>query len=739
MADYDFRGLSPIDFEALVRDLLSAETGLRFETFAIGPDGGIDCRNITDNGTTIAQCKHRPDATRAQMVASAKNERKKLTASTSDEPQLNLTDYYFVMTAALSPAAVVEVAKALGPLIESEAQVWTRGRLNSALATHQHVERRHFKLWLQSSEVLARIIGSDEWHRNEALIQDIQEKVAVYVHTPKYSEALDVMQSERVVIISGAPGVGKSTLAEMILVSYWEKGWKLINLVSDIADAWKHMRDHPDEKVIFYYDDFLGQTSQLELQKNEGSDLERLIRALRRSKNDNALLVMTTRAQILNKAINGQDEHIRRALADQEPIRVELSEITRNTRARMLFNHLYSANFGTEMLDELSINSRYLSVIDHHGFNPRLLESVRLLKKPTSADGLYDALLEAMEHPETLWAASFGQLSEIAVRLLLNLAIEPRRRIPVSFLGDLAITEDPRSFGDALTVLEDTWIRIESTEDGTYVRLYDPSRRDFLLDQLDDFHMFRTAIENALSLRQIEHVLKYRYRPLIGNNIEALSDYIDQVGVRLFERSLALGAEYLHMIQVMATAANAVHILPELYTLKKSLRVSLKSLDFEPPWHAWVAATTLFELATNLDSLPDEWAGLYAEQCVVYGADYIADTDELRSYAELSDDLRGRIDDDRLDPAIYRAFNAELDAISELDDRETMEEWLREVEDIATQVGASISTDSTWEKVESASETTGEGVSSVRPSLRASVGIEDTDAAIAKLFSRLAH
>ena len=45
MADqYDFGNLSPIEFEALVADLVSADCGVRFETFPEGADGGIDAR-----------------------------------------------------------------------------------------------------------------------------------------------------------------------------------------------------------------------------------------------------------------------------------------------------------------------------------------------------------------------------------------------------------------------------------------------------------------------------------------------------------------------------------------------------------------------------------------------------------------------------------------------------------------------------------------------------------------------
>ena len=58
MADYDFRSLSPRDFELLCRDLLQRVFGIRLESFSAGPDFGIDLRYQTNSENLIVQCKH---------------------------------------------------------------------------------------------------------------------------------------------------------------------------------------------------------------------------------------------------------------------------------------------------------------------------------------------------------------------------------------------------------------------------------------------------------------------------------------------------------------------------------------------------------------------------------------------------------------------------------------------------------------------------------------------------------
>lgn len=58
MPDYDFKQISPHDFELLSRDLFQAEEGLRLESFKTGRDGGIDFRFGRGTANLIVQCKH---------------------------------------------------------------------------------------------------------------------------------------------------------------------------------------------------------------------------------------------------------------------------------------------------------------------------------------------------------------------------------------------------------------------------------------------------------------------------------------------------------------------------------------------------------------------------------------------------------------------------------------------------------------------------------------------------------
>ena len=54
---HNFSALSPSQFEYLSADLIGRETGVRFEQFGEGPDGGMDGRHARGPDLTILQAK----------------------------------------------------------------------------------------------------------------------------------------------------------------------------------------------------------------------------------------------------------------------------------------------------------------------------------------------------------------------------------------------------------------------------------------------------------------------------------------------------------------------------------------------------------------------------------------------------------------------------------------------------------------------------------------------------------
>jgi hypothetical protein len=250
--DYDFKELSPYDFEVLARDLLSRHEGISYSTYAIGRDGGIDLQARTRSGTRIAQCKHTPDASSGRLISYAKKEKKKLQSL-----GLPIRRYSFITTAELSPLLEDRLLTTLSGVAE-EVEVHGRGWLNSILSEHSDLERRHFKLWLKSSMAIQEMLRRGVFLRGESRVRRIQRNYLRFVHHSACDKAEEALQSTGIAVISGSPGAGKTAAAEYLLLQWWHRGYRVIVDPRTVDSWWEWLED--DVPTIFFFDDAWGQT-----------------------------------------------------------------------------------------------------------------------------------------------------------------------------------------------------------------------------------------------------------------------------------------------------------------------------------------------------------------------------------------------------------------------------------------------------------------------------------------------
>lgn len=167
---YDFRTLSPIDFELLVRDLLQAELGITIESFGPGKDSGIDFRFAVADQDAVVQAKHYIEGEARSLLRAAMKE---------DSKVLKLAPgrYMLVTSLSLTPALKGKIIEAMPSTPVSAGDVIGREDLNNFLGRHPRVLRQHFKLWLTSTEVLERILHSAVYNRTDAELARIRQLV----------------------------------------------------------------------------------------------------------------------------------------------------------------------------------------------------------------------------------------------------------------------------------------------------------------------------------------------------------------------------------------------------------------------------------------------------------------------------------------------------------------------------------------------------------------------------------
>ncbi|MCZ4343797.1 restriction endonuclease [Sphingomonadaceae bacterium G21617-S1] len=413
MSDYDFSQLSPHDFEIMCRDLLQAEWGLTLESFKAGKDGGIDFRYANAGKQIIVQCK--------RFVATGFDGLLRELRKEADKVKKLKPGRYILMTAAsLSDANKTRIVEVIGAEYLDKSDIFGRDDLNNLLGKHTEVERAHYKLWLASTNVLETVLHNDIVTQSDFQVEKIHGEIKRYVQGNAYPRAMAALKADHVVILSGLPGVGKTTLANMLLYEHLANGFEPIVLRQYFAEGKAMFRKGKPQ--VFYFDDFMGTTF---LGDKGSSDQQREYRAIVEfiemvGASKDKRLILTTREQMLRQAW-GASEQIRNAGLIDRKVVIQMGDYNLRQRAEILYNHVFFSDLPPEYRDELLKGEFYFKIVKHDKFNPRLIEWLstyrRLKAVPVER---YQAFVTKLLHdPSEIWRHAYEQQISDAGRSLL--------------------------------------------------------------------------------------------------------------------------------------------------------------------------------------------------------------------------------------------------------------------------------------------------------------------------------
>jgi hypothetical protein len=499
-AMYDFRTLSPLDFEELIRDLLQAELDLRLESFGPGPDQGIDFRYAAAAGDTIVQAKHYPDGASGSLLSAAKKESPKIS-------KLKPHRYILVTSASLSPLLKSKVQKALGAVPAKQAEIFGREDLNNLLGKYPAVERQHFKLWLASATVLERILHSGVYNRTSAEMNTVKKMIPKFVTNVSVTQAEQMLGRSGALIIIGEPGVGKSTLARMLLWLHAEQGWE-ISVIDDLKEAFE-ISNEGTKRVVFF-DDFLG---QVRLSNDLVRDVDqRFSPFLQRVKGDkNLRFILTSRDYILHQA-QAQSARLSMPGVSASELTLNVGSYTRQIKARIVFNHLYFSDIAPTERRSLLEDDFFIKMIDHRNFNPRLIDLLTSAEYISiTGNPIRTVVQSVLDNPQELWEKPYRNHISNEGRCLMIALFFNEFKPSVDALRDafermsraagyvMARADIPALFRAALKELEGSVISIQERT----VSFANPGIRDFLEQTAIQDQSLQPAVDAAAELSEL--------------------------------------------------------------------------------------------------------------------------------------------------------------------------------------------------------------------------------------------
>lgn len=606
MNNYDFSTLNDKEFEQISKDLLNKKFNLKLQSFKVGKDKGIDLRYSTEknNNSIVVQAKHYSKSTYSNLKSVIKNK------EFEKVENLKPDRYILVTSMDLSATQKDELKSLLNPYVKTSNDIIGQQELNDYLSEFQNIEKKYYKLWLSSTAIITEILNNAIESRTRYFLKRLKDKIKYYVVTDKLDLAFNILKEEKILLITGQPGIGKTSLAEMILFDRAKNNFK-IHKVENITEAEDVISDDDTIKQIFYFDDFLGANyAEIINSHKTETQLTSFVDRIRNS--PNKYLILTTRTVVLSLA-SDRYEKINHSSLNERQFELKLSDYNKYEKALILYNHFFHKNVDERFYNVILKEKFYRDIIKHANYTPRIIEFITDVYKIQNftISEYKQFIVNNLSNPKEIWRFSYNnQISYLERCLLMTLFsfgnYVTERRLTKAFEQRLQyeIAEhnqiiDGNQFNKSVKLLLNGFISstlyTSTDRNRRSYNFINPSLADFLIGQISESFSDRKAIiKNVIFLDQLNRFnpkksiipLDKELQSVIRDLITNDRFIIDKKEAIANKKENNFNSKILSILSTYCTEVNIDNVF-----LKH-----LKLLDFSESWDYFVFSETLGSL-----------------------------------------------------------------------------------------------------------------------------------------------
>ena len=548
---YDLSLLTDIEFQKLINQLVQKQhPDKTVEEYCEGPDKGKDgLIHLSSSEIKVIQSKHYlKTGFKGLYSVIEKSEIKKIIG-------LNPKEYVLATSIDLSAEQSEKIEELIkNNVSDTRIEIWGYSTIDSLLDENPDIVKATIKLWAQNVDVIKHILNP-EAETSFMCLQTRWKKIDKYfVSFDKIQDFIKKLNQEHVLIISGEPGIGKTTLAEYLCKTFFADGFK-IKIIDRTNLAQRIDLTNPKEKILFYFDDFLGSNYFSDI---EGSFDRQLVDILREVKvHKNKRFVLTSRTNIIEKGDYLSQEFAEYHLKDVS-IPIMSVDLSDEVKATILYNHLWHSELDQEIVKNFVDKKIYRDVISHQNFNPRLIEFITEVKNYKKSEEDYITFVKnALDYPKEVWGKCYDvQLNE-SQRTLIKLVVASEGKIEERLLisaynrarkeFSLSVAyHEPIDYSYVFNICQNSLLKrslekiynyaSKQYENKRYVSTFNPSVNDFIISKIDNLFELERIFKSLQSLECIRFICSLEF----DHKIELLLRILNSLTEYTVEKIVAL-------------------------------------------------------------------------------------------------------------------------------------------------------------------------------------------------------